>query len=180
MQKNLRIVDPLYGVLRPLDVMQPYRLEMASKNVFPDAVKIKLAEYWRPSVSEFLAKDLSRRENKTILNLASEEYSAAVDTAALPDGTRFIKVVFWEDGRTISIHAKRARGLMVRYLAEHAVETIEEVQKFNDEGYSFVESKSDETMMVFDRRKQPCANKKKTSPASKSRTDPAPKRSRRK
>ena len=132
---------------------------MASKNVFPDASKVKMAEYWKPSVSNFLANDLSRRESKVILNLASDEYSAAIDTAALPDGAQYIKVVFWEEGRTISIHAKRARGLMVRYLAEHSVKAIEEVQQFRDEGYSFVESKSDTTTMVFDRRKQNCSKK---------------------
>ena len=179
MQQNLRIVDPLYGVLRPLDVMQSYRLEMASKNVFPDATKLKMSEYWKPSVSKFLAEDLSRRESKIILNLASDEYSAAIDTAALPDGVRFIKVVFWEEGRTISIHAKRARGLMVRYLAENSVKALEDVQKFRDEGYSFVESKSDATTMVFDRRKQNCLKKTKTAPISKTPTVPAEKRPRR-
>jgi uncharacterized protein len=179
MQQHLRIVDPLYGVLRPLDVMQPYRLEMASKNVFPDASIIKMAEFWKPSISKFLATDLARRENKIILNLASDEYSSAINTTDFPDGTRYIKVVFREDGRTIAVHAKRARGLMVRYLAEHSVEAIEEVQKFRDEGYSFVESKSDETTLVFDRRKQTCANKTKMAPESKTPTIPAQKRSRR-
>ena len=180
MQQNLRIVDPLYGVLRPLDVMQPYRLEMATKKVFPD---VKMTDYWKVSVCDFLSKDLSPRDNKILLNLASDEYSAAVDTTILPEGTQYIKVVFWEEGRTISVHAKRARGLMVRYLAENSIESIKGVQQFDVEGYSFVENKSDETTIVFDRKKQATATKKKAAAtkkttATKKTAEPAKKRTR--
>ena len=164
MQRNLRIVDPLYGILRPLDLVQPYRLEMASKRVFPADEKIKLAEYWKPSVSEYLAADLLLRESKIVLNLASDEYSAAVDASALPEGTLYVKVVFWDGGRTIAVHAKKARGLMVRYLAEHNVTTLADVQKFDVEGYSFVESKSDDTTLVFDRKTCMSAPEKKVEP----------------
>lgn len=161
MQRNLRIIDPLYGILRPLDLAQPYRLEMASKRIFPDDEKIKLAEYWKTSVSEYLAADLILRDSRIVLNLASDEYSAAVDASILPDGTRYAKVIFWDGGRTIAVHAKRARGLMVRYLSTHMAATIADVQKFDAEGYSFVESKSDETTLVFDRNTRLLAPKKK-------------------
>ena len=161
MQNNLRIVDPLYGVLRPLDLIQPYRLEMATKKAFPDAETVKLSDFWKSSVCAFLSRDLSRREDKILLNLASDEYSAAVDGASLPSGTRFIKIVFWDDGRTIAFHAKRARGLMVRYLAMNSVDTIEGIQNFTDEGYFFVASKSDDATFVFDRRKPSCTQKHK-------------------
>ena len=164
MQRNLRIVDPLYGILRPLDIIQPYRLEMASKRVFPADEKIKLAEYWKTSVSEYLAADLVPRDSKIVLNLASDEYSAAVDVSALPEGTQYVKVVFWDGGRTIAVHAKKARGLMVRYLATHMVTTLTDVQKFDAEGYSFVESKSDDTTLVFDRNTCMSAPKKKVDP----------------
>lgn len=186
MQHNLRIVDPLYGALRPLDTMQPYRLEMATKKLFPNDASIKLAAFWKPSVCHFLSTDLSPRSDKILLNLASDEYSAAVDESALPEGTQYMKVIFWEEGRTIAVHAKRARGLMVRYLAEESVETLEGVQQFHAEGYSYVAAKSDETTIVFDRKKQAAKKKAKVAakkPAAKKKKsedeEPAPKRSRR-
>lgn len=140
MQENLRIIDPLYGVLRPLDLMQPYRLEMATKSLFSgDDKKLKLADFWRPSVCNTLANDLKGRDDKILLNLASDEYSAAVDDALLPEDTRYIKIVFREEGRTIAVHAKRARGLMVRYLAENEVKGLDGVKQFDSEGYGVVE-----------------------------------------
>jgi uncharacterized protein len=179
MQRNLRIIDPLYGTLRPLDLVQPYRLEMASKRIFPDDEKIKLAEYWKTSVSEYLAADLILRDSKIILNLASDEYSAAVDASILPEGTQYVKVIFWDGGRTIAVHAKRARGLMVRYLATHRVATLTDVQKFDAEGYSFVESKSNETTLVFDRYTRMLATKKKKMEPSTIAEVPTTKRSKR-
>jgi cytoplasmic iron level regulating protein YaaA (DUF328/UPF0246 family) len=153
LQDNLRIVDPLYGVLRPLDRMQPYRLEMATKNLWKDK-KLKLADYWKDAVTQRLSQDLEARPgNPVLLNLASDEYSAAVDPKALPEGTKYVKVVFWEEGRVVSVHAKRARGLMVRFLADNKSSDLKDVQKFAEEGYGFVHSKSDETTLVFDRRK---------------------------
>jgi cytoplasmic iron level regulating protein YaaA (DUF328/UPF0246 family) len=152
LQDNLRIVDPLYGVLRPLDRMQPYRLEMATKNLWKDK-KIKLADYWKDAVTQRLSQDLEARPDPVLLNLASDEYSAAVDPNALPEGTKYVKVVFWEEGRVVSVHAKRARGLMARFLAENKSSDLKDVQKFAEEGYGFVDSKSDETTLVFDRRK---------------------------
>jgi cytoplasmic iron level regulating protein YaaA (DUF328/UPF0246 family) len=152
LQDNLRIVDPLYGVLRPLDRMQPYRLEMATRNLFKER-KIKLADYWKTAVTQRLGQDLEARPVPILLNLASDEYSAAVDPGALPEGTKYIKVVFWEEGRVVSVHAKRARGLMARFLAENKSSDLKDVQKFAEEGYGFVKSKSDETTLVFDRRK---------------------------
>lgn len=153
MQRNLRIIDPLYGILRPLDVMQPYRLEMATKELFSSHKNLKLADYWTPSVSESISKDLSMKEKKILLNLASDEYSAAVDANMLASGTQYMKVIFWEDGRTIAVHAKRARGLMVKYLSENNVYDLKGVQQFNEEGYSFVAEKSDDTKLVFNRIK---------------------------
>lgn len=181
MQQNLRIIDPLYGSLRPLDIMQPYRLEMATKKLFPKDDKLKMADFWKPSVCESLANDLVPRDTKILLNLASDEYSAAVDSAALPEGTRYIKVVFWEEGRTIAVHAKRARGLMVRYLAENSVESLEGVQEFNAEGYSFVPSKADDTTVVFNRKKQAkkaTGTKKQATKKAAAAEEPTKKRTR--
>lgn len=156
LQDNLRIVDPLYGVLRPLDLMQPYRLEMATRKALPGET-IKLADFWKESVTARLKKDLEAHGGTTacpiLLNLASDEYSAAVDPNALPDSAAYVKVVFWEGGRTIAVHAKRARGLMARYLAENDTNDLEGVRAFAEEGYGFVDSESDETKIVFDRQK---------------------------
>lgn len=172
LQDNLRIIDPLYGLLRPLDVMQPYRLEMATRNVFPKKKTIQLATWWQPSVTKRLSEELASRNDKIVLNLASDEYSAAVDVTSLPEGTRFVKVVFREDGRVVAVHAKRARGLMTRYLSETGAQSLEDVKSFHVEGYSFVEGASDDTTIVFDRKKQ--APKKREAketkkPASKKR-----------
>ena len=154
LQENLRIVDPLYGVLRPLDMMQPYRLEMATRNVFPNDKTIKLASWWQPSVTKRLSEELLGRKDKILLNLASDEYSAAVDVTSLPEGSHFVRVVFREEGRVIGVQAKRARGLMSRYLSEIGAQSLEDVKSFDSEGYSFVEGASDDTTMVFDRKKQ--------------------------
>jgi cytoplasmic iron level regulating protein YaaA (DUF328/UPF0246 family) len=153
LQNSLRIVDPLYGWLRPMDVIQPYRLEMATKTLFSDtdAPKLKLADYWKPAIQTSIENEavtkITTTTTPTILNLASDEYSAAVDAP-------MIKLVFRQDGRVLAVHAKRARGLMCRYLAEQNVSSLEQIQDFSEEGYSYQPNDSDdETTLVFDRPK---------------------------
>ena len=163
LQSNLRIIDPLYGVLRPLDIMQPYRLEMATRNVFPTDKSMKLATYWQQNVTERLSEELTNRNDLILLNLASDEYSAAVDSKSLPTGTQYIRIVFRQEGRVIAVHAKRARGLMARHLAEMKAESLEDVKSFNMEGYSFVKDESNETALVFDRKKQQAPKKRRSS-----------------
>jgi hypothetical protein len=170
LQSNLRIIDPLYGILRPLDIMQPYRLEMATRNVFPNDKSMKLATYWQQNVTERLSDDLTNRINLILLNLASDEYSAAVDSKSLPADTQYIQIVFRQEGRVIAVHAKRARGLMARYLAEIKAESLEDVKWFNMEGYSFVKDESNETMLVFDRKKQQAPKKRAAAATSKAPT----------
>lgn len=167
LQDNLRIIDPLYGSLRPLDKIQPYRLEMATKGVFQGASgngdddddgtdkKTKLNAFWSESVTASLAKDLAKRSScKIVLNVASDEYSSAVNPNGLPAGTKYVKIIFHDDGRVVTVHAKRARGLMTRFVAEHACQTLDDVKQFNYEGYAFCESKSDDLTLVFDRTKK--------------------------
>lgn len=160
MQENLRILDALYGLLRPLDQIQPYRLEMDTKNIKPHGTMTpvaKLSVYWSEPIAASLAYELRRsnaRDGQPILlNLASEEYSATVNVALLPSHFRYIKVVFWEDQRVVAVHAKRARGLMVRFLAERKATTLDDIVKFNAEGYQYINSKSDENTLVFNRPK---------------------------
>jgi cytoplasmic iron level regulating protein YaaA (DUF328/UPF0246 family) len=153
LQNNLRIIDPLYGVLRPLDYIQPYRLEMATRGVFNDKTS-RLADFWRDAVTRNLAEDLKEQDEQVLLNLASDEYAAAVDIGSLGENVVYIKVVFREQGRVIAVHAKRARGLMVRYLALNKINSLEEVKNFNLEGYALISAECDHSTLVFDRPKQ--------------------------
>jgi len=156
LQQHLRIIDPLYGCLKPLDLIQPYRLEMAAKNVLP-GIK-DLSVYWKESVTDYIAKSNiynNNNNNKTpcfLINLASEEYFAAVEPKILStQNIQVVKIIFQQDGRIISTHAKRARGLMVRYLANEGATSLEQVKKFQMEGYKL---ESDECYtFVFNRRK---------------------------
>jgi hypothetical protein len=176
LQNNLRIVDAVYGLLRPLDRIQPYRLEMASSGVFGDD-RAKLSAYWSGDVTDRLNKELDKRPDPLLLNLASEEYSATVDKSKLDNRVLFLKAAFQEEGRVISVHAKRARGLMARYLAENNVSTIDGIKKFAAEGYSYDESRSDDATLVFNRKKQPTKRKSVTS--AKNKAEPLPKRKKR-
>ena len=163
LQQHLRIVDPLYGWLRPMDEMFPYRLEMATKNVFSgDNAKLKLEQYWKPAIQSCI-QDCERKNNDdnddgsdhhrrpiVIVNLASDEYSAAVDSE---NGKLIIiKIVFKHGGRVIAVHAKRARGLMVRYMASNKIENIEHLKEFNLEGYTFQSNESSYSQEEYIRR----------------------------
>jgi len=182
LQHNLRILSAVYGLLRPLDQIQPYRLEMGTTNVLlpnnsNSSSSPKLAQFWSEAVTASLSNDLLLTNCKNddndddcttdgpiLLNLASDEYAAAVDPQALlPPHSRYIKAVFQDDGRVVAVHAKRARGLMVRYLAEHRVRDLNGIRSFDSEGYRLVDAQSDDTTLVFHRAKQqqPVAAKNK-------------------
>lgn len=160
MQTHLRIVDPLYGTLKPLDLIQPYRLEMATKAIMKDLNHDEgedyksLANWWKDSVTSSISSDMKECESSVLVNLASDEYAAAVDEAELSEHNfKFIKIAFQQEGKVIAVHAKRARGLMVRYVSENQLEGVDGMRNFDLEGYGFCEDKSNEHMMVFDRRK---------------------------
>ena len=176
---NNRIIDPFYGDLKPLDLIQPYRLEMASKNILP-ASQMKdhksLASWWSSSIMDSILQDLEmmttqqqqpqqQHHEKVVLNLASDEYSAVMNPNRLKEcGVQYIKIVFRQEGRVIAVHAKRARGLMARYVAERGIVNVEDVKGFDLDGYSFVSSQSSEDSLVFDRKKpegKPSATTKK-------------------
>jgi uncharacterized protein len=172
MQENLRIVDAVYGLLRPLDRIQPYRLEMATRNVFDgsdddDDTKMKLNVFWKEAVTHQLSNSLAARPDdqpRILLNLASDEYAAAVDPTGLPGTARYVKVIFRDQGRVTALHAKRARGLMVRFLAERQAKTLEDVRQFDWEGYKLVaDSDEDDDTIIFDRPKQAPPPKKQST-----------------
>jgi len=149
LQNSLRILSGLYGVLKPLDLMQAYRLEMGTK--FPIGKAKNLHSYWKPIVTKKLNCELE--ENELFVNLASNEYFAAVDVKAL--NSEVITPIFkdWKNDKlkVISFFAKKARGLMVRYIIDTDAKSIEDLKGFNYEGYSFSEEYSnlDKNELVF-------------------------------
>lgn len=151
-QDHLRMLSGLYGVLRPFDLLQPYRLEMGT------ALKVgkhdNLYQYWGTRIADCLNRQLAADKTPVVINLASQEYAKAVDRAALR--ARVIDCVFEEqkaDGwRIVGFSAKRARGLMARYAIQQRVQTPRKLEGFQLEGYAFDAAASREDRLVFRRR----------------------------
>lgn len=152
LQAHVRILSGLHGLLRPLDLMQPYRLEMGTR--LANARGKDLYAFWGGRVSELLAADLAAAKAQVLVNLASEEYFKAVKPESL--GVPVIQPVFedWKGGRykIVSFFAKRARGLMARYAAERGAADVEALKDFDAEDYAFAPAASDEVRWVFRRR----------------------------
>ena len=151
-QDHVRILSGLYGLLRPLDLMQPYRLEMGTRLQTPRGKD--LYAFWGDEITGHLSDALVSLKSKALVNLASEEYFKAVHADDLP--VPVITPVFedWKGGKykIISFHAKRARGLMARYAIEKKITAPEKLQAFDTEAYAFAPAASDETRWVFRRR----------------------------
>ena len=151
-QKHLRILSGLYGLLRPLDLMQPYRLEMGTR--LPTQRGKDLYAFWGSEITQALNAALADSKAKALVNLASEEYFKSVKPAEL--NVPVITPVFedWKNGKykIISFFAKRARGLMARYAIEHKITKPEGLKAFDSDGYAFDASVSDEASWVFRRR----------------------------
>ena len=151
-QAHLCILSGLYGVLRPLDLMQPYRLEMGT--VLGTGMGSNLYQFWDSQISSYLNERTALEKSATIVNLASEEYFKAVDLKTLK--ARIVSCVFedYKNGnyKIISFHAKRARGLMVRYAIEKKVASVKKLEGFNAEGYSFESALSKPDRLVFRRK----------------------------
>lgn len=149
-QKHLRILSGLYGLLRPLDLMQPYRLEMGTR--LPNARGKDLYAFWKGVIAPALNELLGKR-GSVLVNLASEEYFKSVDVKQL--SAPVITPVFedFKGGKykIISFFAKRARGLMARYAIDHRVSDVEALKGFDSEGYAFVPDASDGNTWVFRR-----------------------------
>ena len=151
LQKHLRILSGLYGLLRPFDLMQPYRLEMGSAL---DTKKGKdLYTFWGDKISKLLNKDLAEQGDQLIINLASQEYFKSVKKDALK--AKVINIHFKEKRddsyKIISVYAKTARGMMVHFAARCKVSNPEQLQAFDYEGYAFNEALSGERDYVFTR-----------------------------
>ena len=150
-QNHLRILSGLYGVLKPLDLMQPYRLEMGTqlKNVRGD----NLYEFWGDTITEAINQDLKKQKTDTLINLASNEYFKSVKPEKL--NATVITPVFKDQKngvyKIISFFAKKARGLMSRFIIQHRLTSPEEIKQFDVAGYGFNKAESNETEWVFKR-----------------------------
>ncbi len=148
-QNHLRILSGLYGYLRPLDLIKPYRLEMGT------SVKVgqsaNLYEFWSKRITTAVALDLKALQTDTIINLASQEYSKVLNQKQLK--AKFISPQFldYNDGipKMISFFAKRARGMMARYICEHKMTDAEGLEAFNNGGYYLDRGRSKENKPVF-------------------------------
>ena len=151
-QDHLCILSGLYGVLRPLDYMQPYRLEMGTR--LPNPGGKDLYQFWGTQISDYLNTRLQRDKTPVVINLASQEYFKAVNTKALK--ARVIDCVFedFKDGKykIISFYAKRARGLMARFAATQRLSLPEQLKGFDLDGYAFDSGVSRPERLVFRRR----------------------------
>ncbi|WP_174299223.1 peroxide stress protein YaaA [Caulobacter sp. S45] len=151
-QERLRILSGLYGLLRPLDMIQPYRLEMGIKLANPKGPD--LYAFWREKVTKTLRKELKVHADPTLVNLASQEYFGAVDAKVL--GRPLVSCAFKEraaDGgvRMIALFAKRARGAMARYAIDHRVDRAEGLKDFDRDGYRFAPELSNASAWTFTR-----------------------------
>lgn len=152
LQQHLRILSGLYGVLRPLDWMQPYRLEMGTALETPKGRN--LYQYWGDRIGKQLQKELDAQGNPVLVNLASQEYFKSVSLKAVR--APVVECVFQEDKagvwKVVSFMAKRARGLMARYAAENQIDTVAGLQGFHLEGYRFDKKASTAERLVFRRK----------------------------
>lgn len=148
---HLRILSGLYGVLRPFDGINEYRLEMGTKLKVNNSNN--LYEFWDKTLEHSLIEELKFHSNKTIINLASQEYFKAIEGLIKSDKVKVITPIFKEyrgdKYKIIALNAKRARGMMTRYIIQNEIENIEDIKKFNIDGYSFNEEMSSENELVF-------------------------------
>lgn len=149
LKDSVRIISGLYGLLKPMDLIQPYRLEMGTK--FPVGKNKNLYEFWRKKVTEALNDEL--QDDELFLNLASNEYFKAIDVKALKVPVINVSFKEFKNGeyKMIAIFAKIARGLMTRYVVDTNANTLEDIKGFNYERYGFSEELSSGNDLVFTR-----------------------------
>ena len=155
LQRRVRILSGLYGLLKPMDRIHPYRLEMGT--AFANARGRDLYAFWGDRVTDALNAELARHRNKTLVNLASNEYWGVVD----PDGleAKVIGARFLDRNngqyKIISFYAKKARGLMAAYIAKNRVETVKALKAFDWEGYRYSAEYSRKSELAFVRDERP-------------------------
>ncbi|WP_291100107.1 MULTISPECIES: peroxide stress protein YaaA [unclassified Flavobacterium] len=149
LQDSVRILSGLYGILKPLDLIQAYRLEMGTK--LPIGESKNLYEFWKAAITKALNKELEKGE--LFINLASNEYFSVIDIKALKVPVITPEFKDYKNGKLkiISFFAKKARGMMVRYIIDTNAKTIEDLKGFNYEGYQFDSNLSKGNHLVFTR-----------------------------
>lgn len=147
-QNHLRILSGLYGVLRPLDLMQAYRLEMGTK--FSTSRGKNLYEFWGDTITDLINQEIKKQEGEYLINLASTEYFKSINTKKL--NAKIITPIFKDQKngvyKIISFYAKKARGLMSRYIIQNQLTDPEALKGFNLEGYSFKENAGDDWLFM--------------------------------
>ncbi len=153
-QKHLRMLSGLYGLLKPLDLMQPYRLEMGTKLSNPKGSN--LYQFWGNVITDKLNEALAEQGDNVLINLASNEYFKAVKPKSLD--AQIITPIFKDakggQYKVISFFAKKARGMMARFIIENRLSSVAELTKFASAGYEFCEAESTPTELVFKREEQ--------------------------
>lgn len=153
-QETLRILSGLYGSIRPLDIIKEYRLEMGTK--FKNENYKDLYSFWKEKLTANIMECIEKSSGEKILiNLASDEYSKALDLKKINLEYGIVDVIFKEnkDGefKVVGTYTKKARGLMVRYIIQNRIETVEKIKEFNEEGYKLNKEISNEKELVFTR-----------------------------
>lgn len=150
-QEHLRILSGLYGIIKPFDKIMPYRLEMGTK--LKTEKGKNLYEFWGNKITEYLNEDLESEKGKVLINLASNEYYKVVKPGNI--NGKIITPIFKEqkgdDYKVVAIHAKRARGLMCRYIIKNKLTKIDDLKGFSSENYSFNHELSSDEKFVFTR-----------------------------
>ena len=149
MQSTVRIISGLYGLVKPLDLIQPYRLEMGTKLSFDN--NRNLYDYWRVKITNQLNSELT--ENEPVLNLASNEYFKAVDSKVIKSNLYSANFKQLKDGnyKTVAIFSKKARGMMTRFIIENNITDISSLKSFDYDGYSYHKDLSSEKELIFSR-----------------------------
>ena len=149
MQNSVRIISGLYGLLKPLDLIQPYRLEMGTKMPVDD--NKNLYEYWRQKITSQLNKELA--DDEPVLNLASNEYFKAIDSKVVKTDiyTANFKQLKNGEYKTIAIFSKKARGMMTRFIIDNIITDLNDLKSFDYDGYMFHESLSSKKEFIFTR-----------------------------
>lgn len=152
---HLRILSGLYGVLKPLDLIQAYRLEMKSK--LKNEYGNDLYKFWKEKITDYLFNDLNNCTDKTLVNLASNEYIKAIDIKSLNKSFNIVNVEFKDFRETtnsykvIGLYSKKARGYLTRYIIKNKINDIDTLKDFTYDGYKFNTDLSDDNNFIFTR-----------------------------